>query len=150
MKRINQKITTTVALVLTIGASTLASPQPAEAQVLELATGALNALFNRPPKPIPNQNYAFGTSNLNGNNFNFCLFPCTPGIGQPSIPQAIRPTVPSTGVMPSSGSVVPSGVPGTVAPGVVPGGITPQAVQPTAPRPTVVIPPIRLPINLPF
>lgn len=137
MKRINQKITATVALALTIGASTLASPQPAEAQVLELATGALNALFNRPPKPIPNQNYAFGTSNLNGNNFNFCLFPCTPGIGQPSIPQAIRPTVPSTGVMPSSGSIVPSGIP-------------PQTVQPMAPRPTVVIPPIRLPINLPF
>lgn len=137
MKRINQKITATVALALTIGASTLASPQPAEAQVLELATGALNALFNRPPKPIPNQNYAFGTSSLNGNNFNFCLFPCTPGIGQPSIPQAIRPTVPSTGVMPSSGSIVPSGIPT-------------QTVQPTAPRPTVVIPPIRLPINLPF
>ncbi|AFZ35997.1 hypothetical protein Sta7437_2463 [Stanieria cyanosphaera PCC 7437] len=150
MKQTNQKITATVALALTIGASTLTIPKPAEAQILELATGALNALFNRPPKPIPNQNYAFGTSNLNGNNFNFCLFPCTPGIGQPSIPQAIRPTVPSTGVMPSSGSVVPSGVPGVVPPGVTPSGVPPQTVQPTPPRPTVVIPPIKLPINLPF
>jgi hypothetical protein len=150
MNKLNQKLTATVALALTVGASTLAAPQPASAQVLELAGAALGAIFNRPPKPIPNQSYAFGTSNLNGNNFNFCLFPCTPGIGQPSV----RPTVPPTGMIPSpssfSSSTAINSQVGTIPPGVVPGAIPPQVVQPRPPRPTVVIPPIKLPINLPI
>jgi hypothetical protein len=149
MNRINQKLTSTVALALTVGASTLAAPQPADAQIVELAAGALNAIFNRPPKPIPNQSYAFGTSNFNGNNFNFCLFPCTPGAGQPSIPQAVRPT----GMIPPQASVSRSMVTnrvGTIPPGAVPRTLPPQVVQPRPPRPTVIIPPIKLPINLPL
>jgi hypothetical protein len=129
MKGINQ-ITTVSLIALGVSLSTLATPQPASAQVLELATSAINAVFNRPPKPLPNQTYIFGTNNLHSNSF--CLFPCAP---IPNVP--IRPVAPTP----------PGGVPlQEVNPGV-----PSQAMgQPTPPRPTLVVPPIRLPINLPL
>jgi hypothetical protein len=128
MKGINKKVAALSAIALTVSFSTLATPEPAEAQVLELATSAINAIFNRPRKPIPNQTYIFGTNNLHSNNF--CLFPCapTPPVNVAPPPQAIPPTA------------------------VRPGFTVPQqaAPQPTPPRPILVVPPIKLPINLPL
>ncbi|MBE9169672.1 hypothetical protein IQ238_19810 [Pleurocapsales cyanobacterium LEGE 06147] len=153
----NKKLTAYAAIALTVVISTFSTPQPAEAQVLELATGAINALFNRPPKPLPNHNFSLGTSNLNGNTFNLCLFPCTPG-GMPSpvrLPVEQVPSVSSSTAISSPGSFSQSRVStqtGTLPPGVRPGMPFPGAVvpQPTPPRPALVLPPIRLPINLPL
>ncbi len=131
MKGFNSKLATVSLLALSVSVTTLATPQPAEAQALELATSAINAIFNRPRKPLPNQTYIFGTNNLHSNNF--CLFPCAP------IPNLARP-------------VAPTPQAGFSSQGINPGmGVSPQAMgQPTPPRPTLVVPPIRLPINLPF
>jgi hypothetical protein len=143
----NKKLTASVAIALTVGISTFSTPQPASAQVLQLATGAMNALFNRPPKPLANRNYTFGANNANGNTFNLCLFPCTPG-GMPSpvrLPVGQVPSVSSSSAISSPGSFSQSRVSnqtGTLPPGAVP--------QSTPPRPTLVVPPIRLPINLPL
>lgn len=170
MQNHHKKLTTLSIIAISVSISTISIPQPASAQVLELATGALNALLNRPPKPLPNHNFSFGTNNANGNNFNLCLFPCTPG----SIPSAVRfPTVPGLGAPTVSSTLIsPQGSfsqssvstqTGTLPPGIRPGmplqqgiipgasmPVMPQTIQPTPPRPAVVIPPIRLPINLPF
>jgi hypothetical protein len=154
MNKLNRKITATFALALTVGASTLATPQPASAQIVELAGAALGAILNRPPKPIPNQNYSFATNNLNGNTFSL-------GSSGSSGSSPVRLPVPGatgfapspTGMIPPQGSISQSTVTnqvGTLPPGVVPGAVPPQVVQPTPPRPTVVIPPIKLPINLPI
>jgi len=131
MKGINQKLATVSLLALSVSVSTLATPQPASAQALELATSAINAIFNRPRKPLPNQTYIFGTNNLHSNSF--CLFPCAP------IPNLARPVAP----------VAPGGFsPQGISPSM---GVPTQAMgQPTPPRPTLVVPPIRLPINLPL
>jgi hypothetical protein len=130
MKGINQ-IATVSLLALSVSVSNLATPQPASAQALELATSAINAIFNRPRKPLPNQTYIFGTNNLHSNSF--CLFPCAP------IPNLARPVAPTPRAGFSPQAVNPSM------------GVSPQAMgQPTPPRPTLVVPPIRLPINLPF
>ncbi|AFZ34389.1 hypothetical protein Sta7437_0801 [Stanieria cyanosphaera PCC 7437] len=160
MNKLNRKLTATFALALTVGASTLAAPQRADAQVLELATGALNALFNRPPEQIPNRNLTFGTGNLNGNTFSVGSSPV-----RLPVPGATGLAPAPTGMIPSQGSIsqttvtnqvgtLPSGVvPNSGVPvpsGVIPGAVPPQVVQPTPPRPTVVIPPIKLPINLPL
>ncbi|MBE9169908.1 hypothetical protein IQ238_21070 [Pleurocapsales cyanobacterium LEGE 06147] len=131
MKGINQKLVTLSVIALSVSVSTLATPQKADAQVLELATSAINAVFNRPRKPIPNQTYIFGTNNLHSNSF--CLFPCAP------IPNVARPVAPTP-----SGGFSPQGISPSM-------GVPPQAMgQPTPPRPTLVVPPIGLPINLPF
>ncbi|BAU66185.1 hypothetical protein STA3757_35880 [Stanieria sp. NIES-3757] len=128
----------TFALALTVGASTLATPQPASAQIVELAGAALGAIFNRPPKPIPNQNYSFATNNLNGNTFSLGNSPARLPVSAPIPPQGSI-----------SQSTVTNQV-GTIPPGVVPGAVPSGVVQPTPPRPTVVIPLIKLPINLPL
>jgi hypothetical protein len=176
MKNTHKKLTALSVIAISVGISIISTSQPASAQVLELATGALSAFFNRPPKPLPNHNFSFGTNNANGNNFNLCLFPCTPG----GIPSPVRfPTLPGLGAPPvSSTNISPQGSfsqsrvstqtgtlpPGTIPPtslrpgipvpqGVVPGTpmpMMPQTIQPTPPRPALVVPPIRLPINLPF
>ncbi|MBE9169673.1 hypothetical protein IQ238_19815 [Pleurocapsales cyanobacterium LEGE 06147] len=133
MKGINPKLATLSVIALSVSVSTLATPQKADAQVMELATSAINAVFNRPRKPIPNQTYIFGTNNLHSNSF--CLFPCAP------IPNLARPVAPT-----------PTPPAGFSSQGISPGvGVPPQAMgQLTPPRPTLVVPPIKLPINLPF
>lgn len=161
MNKINPKITATIFLALIT--TSIATPQKADAQVLELATGALNAIFNRPPKPIPNQNYTFGTNNLNSNNFNLCLLPCTPGIGSSPIrlpilgspaptavaPAPISPTgiVPTpslaptlpTGIVPAPGSVSQSQTTVTNQVGTIaPGGIPTNPVLPTGAVPSAI------------
>ena len=138
MNKLNQKLTATFALALTVGASTLAVPKPADAQIVELAGAALGAILNRPPKPIPNQNYSFATNNLNGNSFSLGSSPVRLPVSAPIPPQGSI-----------SQSTVTNQV-GTIPPGVVPGAVPPQVVRPTPPRPTVIIPPLRLPINLPL
>jgi hypothetical protein len=147
MNKLNRKITATFALTLTVGASTLAAPKPADAQIVELAGAALGAILNRPPKPIPNQNYSFATNNLNGNTFSLGSSGSSP-VRLP-VPGATGFAPSPTGMIPPQGSISQSTVTnqvGTLPPGAVP----PQVVQPTPPRPTVVIPPIKLPINLPI
>lgn len=131
MNKINQKLTAFSALVLTVGVTTISTPQKADAQVVELATSAVNAIFNRPRKPLANQTYIFGTNNLHSNNV--CLLPCAPtSTPSPVAPQPVGQAAP-----------VASQPVGQAAP------VTPQTTQPSAPRPVLLVPPIKLPINLP-
>ncbi len=179
MKGLNWKLNHTLAIALTVTISTIASAQTASAQLLEIATGALNALTGnrqqpqiiRQPVPIPSthRNLNFGTNNLNGNNFNFCISGCLPN------PVAASPQQPQYPVFPPR--PVPVGIPqqqgtfastniytrtGTLPPGVVPqrfpvqaGVPAPRVVPPSVPRPlsppprrpVLTIPPIQLPIN---
>lgn len=145
MKLINKKVAAISAIALTASVSSFSTPQPANAQVVELATSAISAIFNRPPRPLPNQIYNFGTGNANGNTFNFCLFPCLPNPTNVSVPTAVRPIVPTQGSFSSSSVQTQTG---TIPPRFP---VPPQAApQPTPPRPLLVVPPIRLPINLPL
>ena len=75
-----------VKIAIITNIATVVMIQPASAQVLELgllAGTALNALFNNnsepeipsTPQPLPERKVTVGTDNLNGNNFNFSLFP---------------------------------------------------------------------------
>jgi hypothetical protein len=169
MKRIHQKLAVLSALTLTTTVTTFSTPQPANAQLVELAAGAISSIFNRPPRPLPNQSYSFGTGNLNSNTFNLCLFPCLPtpnSIPSPvrfPVPTAAAPIAPSPigAPVPTNGSFSSSTVQnqtGTVPPGFIPPTavrpgypVPPQvAPQPVAPRPVLVMPPIKLPINLPL
>ena len=175
MKDLNHKLNTGMAIAITVTIGNLVQAQPASAQLLELATGALNILGIRgqqaapqfiPQQPVQPQNRTFtlGTENFNGNTLNLCFSGCLPS------PTAVRPTLPpvftpqprrtgipqqgsfsSTTVRTQTGNVPPGAA---VRPGVP---ASPQAVPPrTAPvpprpqprRPVLTIPPISLPINL--
>ena len=160
MKSINQKLGTGLAIALTVSISTLAQAQPASAQLLEIAAGALNALTGnrqqpqviRQPVPLPssNRNFRFGTNNLNGNNFNFCFSGCLPNTA------AATPQQPQYPVFPPR--PIPVGVPqqqGTFAStnvhtsnGTLPPGAVPQRfpVQAGVPAPRVIPPPVRRPL----
>ncbi len=127
MKKLNKQLTALSAFALTVGVTTISAPQKADAQIVEFATSAVNAIFNRPRKPLPNQTYIFGTNNLHSNNF--CLLPCTPN-APVARPVAPRPIAPSQQVVRPRTQIPPQAIP-----------------QRTNPRPTLVIPPIRLPIN---
>ncbi|MDJ0576036.1 MAG: hypothetical protein QNJ65_12825 [Xenococcaceae cyanobacterium MO_234.B1] len=130
--------------------------QPASAQniLLDFATASLNTLFNRssnpnnnrqlPPQPVPNSNSTFGTGNMNGNNINFCVFPCVPNGTSPAASRFV-PTIPS-GIVPNRGIVTQQriGLPPGVAPnrGIptqqrigLPPGVVPNRGIPTQ-RPT--------------
>ncbi len=143
MKGSDKKLNLGFAFALTVVVNSLAPAQPASAQLLELATGALSILNSVtgqsapqsapqpspppvvvPQQPIPNRtpNLSLGTGNFNGNNFNLCVSGCLPHAPQPI------PTFPS----------------GTVVRPVTP---VPQAVQPAPNRPVLTIPPIPLPVN---
>ena len=182
MKGINWKLNHTLAIALTVSVSTIASAQPASAQLLEIATGALNALTGnkqqpqviRQSVPIPttHRNLSFGTNNLNGNNFNFCISGCLPNATATTPQQPQYPVFPprplpvgipqQTGTFASSnvytrtGTLPPGAVPvpprfpvqaGVPAPRVMPPSV-PQSLPPRPPaRPVLTIPPIQLPIN---
>ena len=176
-------------IAVMIGLGVVVPSQPASAQniLLDFATASLNTLFNRssnpnnnrqlPPQPVPNSNSTFGTGNMNGNNINFCVFPCVPNGTSPAASRFV-PTIPS-GIVPNRGIVtqqrigLPPGVapnrgiptqrptglpPGTVTqqPNRLPPGVVPNRNIPTQqpnprqnrPRPTIIIPPITLPFSL--
>lgn len=93
-----------LAVTLTVATGCLAQIQPASAQLVELATEALNTLSNSgqqylssPPPPSPGStpqpsvswsDFAgqIGTANLNGNTINLCLSGCIPQTNQPIQP----------------------------------------------------------------
>ncbi|HHP7230332.1 MAG TPA: hypothetical protein ACFCUY_05670 [Xenococcaceae cyanobacterium] len=81
-----KRLITASAIAIVTNITTTVMIQPATAQILELgllAGTALNALLNQnsepkitpTPQPLPERNFTVGTDNLNGNNFNFSLFP---------------------------------------------------------------------------
>ncbi len=165
MKGIDRKLGTGLTIVFTVSIGTLAQAQPASAQFLEIATGALNAITgNKPqpqiiqqPVPLPttHRNLRVGTNNLNGNNFNFCISGCLPNTAtatpQPSqypvfsprtIPMAIpqQSNITSTSIYTRTGTLPPGAIPQRSP---VPGVISP----PPPARPVLTIPPIQLPIN---
>ncbi len=123
--------------------TTFVPVQPASAQILELATGALglvNSVFgksNSQPTPqpvapviIPQQQTAppltpdmkVGAGNFNGNSLNLCISGCLPNSSRT---QAIVPRVNSVNTFPPSPIVQP-------APQVFPPGINPVNTLPSA------------------
>lgn len=155
MKSSDKRLNLGFAIVLTVVVNSLAPVQPASAQLLELATGALSILNSVtgksqsapqsspppvviPQQPIPNQtpNLNLGAGNFNGNNFNLCISGC--------LPNAAQPVPPGAATFPTS--TVPRPV--MPAPQVVqPAMPAPQTVQPAPNRPVLTIPPISLPPN---
>ena len=120
-------------IILTTTLTTIARPQPASAQILEIAAGALNALIRskQPPQPqviqqpvpvpVPTQpngpEFNVGTNNGNGNTLNLCVSNCLPtgapstlnGVYQPPVPATIvqqRPVVQQQGVSTSTSATV--------------------------------------------
>lgn len=111
MKNFTHKINTGLAIALTATVATLAQPQPASAQILEVVSGALGALVKSKqpqpqviqqkvpvPVPVPAQpgrpEFSVGTNNANGNNFNLCISNCLPTGSHPAparIPQQVVP-----------------------------------------------------------
>ncbi len=168
MKGLNNKLNKEIAIATVVVIANLVQAQPASAQLLELATGALNILGLRrqqaapqfiPQQPLQPQNRTFtlGTENFNGNTLNLCFSGCLPNA------TAVRPTPPPSVFTPQQGAFSSTTVrtqTGNIPPGaaVRPGvPVAPQAVPPrTAPvppspqprRPVLTIPPISLPINL--
>lgn len=117
-----------IIITLTATIMTVAQPQPASAQLLEVAAGALNALIGSKnpqpqviqqpvPVPVPMQpsrpEFSVGTNNANGNNFHFCLSNCLPSASNPAptptvIPQQTFPTpMPTPMVVPQQGVTAP-------------------------------------------
>ena len=175
MKGFNNKLNTGLAIAITVTIGNLTQAQPASAQLLELATGALNILGARgqqaaqqfiPQQPIQPQNRTFtlGTENFNGNTLNLCFTGCLPNVTatRPTPPPVFTPqprpvgipqqrTVSTTTVQTQTGTlpqgtVVRPGVP--VAPQAVPPRTAPVPPRPQPRRPVLTIPPISLPINL--
>ncbi|BAZ45778.1 hypothetical protein NIES4102_28040 [Chondrocystis sp. NIES-4102] len=141
MSMINRKFCTSSMIVtLTATMITVAQPQPASAQLLEVAAGALNALIGskKPqpqviqqpvPVPVPTQpsrpEFSVGTNNANGNNFHFCLSNCLPSASTP-----VQPTIPTP---------LPTPV-------VIPQNVTPPIAQQPTTSTTVVNPNNPLPV----
>jgi hypothetical protein len=172
MKGINRNLGNGLTIAVTLGIGILAQAQPASAQLLEIATGALSALTGnsaqsqviQQPLAPTERNLSVGTNNLNGNNFNFCVTGCLPNtatatpqlLPRPVFPPSSMPvSVPQQSSIASSSvytgsSTVPQGLPlqtGVPMSGVIPQGI-PQTFAPRPPaRPVLSIPPIQLPIN---
>ena len=145
----NKSLAIQFAIASTIVLS-LAPAQPASAQILELATGALSILNSvigsgskpqsapqpvAPPVVIPQQtipsspDFTVGAGNFNGNSLNLCVSGCLPN-GTPAnapIPNTVINTFPPTTVQ---------------QPG------TPLPPQPAPNRPVLTIPPVSLPVNL--
>jgi hypothetical protein len=169
MKDLHNKINTGLAIAVTVIFGNLVQTQPASAQLLELATGALNILGIKgqqaaqqfiPQQALQPQNRSFelGTENFNGNTLNLCFTGCLPNL------TATRPTAPppvftspsssvgipqqgiSTGTIQSQTSTIRPGVP--VSPQAIPPTVSPVQSAPEPRRPILSIPPISLPINL--
>ena len=175
MKNLNNKLQTGLAILTLATIGNLTQAQPASAQLLDIATGALKILGLRGQQPAPqliqppavypqNRSTSFGTDNFNGNSVNLCITGCLPRAAAPRpttqpvfVPQQRPVGIPqqgsfsSTTVRTQAGNLPPGAV---VRPGVP---VPPQAVPPrtaTVPprpqprRPVLTIPPISLPFNL--
>ena len=176
MKTINKLHTgLAVALIATIG--NLAQAQPASAQLLDVAKGALTILglqrqaqpqfFAPQPAHPQNRHYTFGADNFNGNTMNLCITGCLPRAAapRPVAPPVFRPqpgvvmqrpgvvnqqgSVSSTIMRTQTGNLPPGAV---VRPGVpVPPQTIPPRVVPVPPRPQPRRPILHIPpISLPF
>lgn len=171
MKGLNNKLNQGLAIAIAVTIGNLAQAQPASAQLLELATGALNILGIRgqqapqfipqqPPQP-QNRSLTLGTENFNGNTLNLCFTGCLPTATRPTPPPPVFMRGPvgvppqgnfssstvrtQTGNLPPGAQVRP-GVPGT--PQGVPPRTAPVPPRPQPRRPILNIPPIPIPINL--
>ncbi len=160
MKELHNKLNTGLMIALMVTLGNLVQAKPASAQLLELATGALNILGIRgqqatqqfiPQQPLQPQNRTFtlGTENFNGNTINLCFTGCLPNLAtRPTPPPAVftpQPGMSSTTVQSQTNTVRP-GVP--MSPQAVPPTVAPVQPAPQPRRPILSIPPISLPINL--
>ncbi|MEL7409816.1 MAG: hypothetical protein AAFN00_23250, partial [Cyanobacteria bacterium J06558_2] len=99
MTNFNRKLTTGLIIALTASVATVAQPQPASAQILDIVTGALGGLLKskrpqpqvvpqRVPVPVPTApkapNFNVGTNNANGNTLNLCISNCLPAGSAPA------------------------------------------------------------------
>ncbi len=175
MKSINNKLHAGLAIVFLATIGNLTQAQPASAQLLDLATGALRILGIQrqqaapqfiQPQPVHPQNrsYTFGADNFNGNTLNLCITGCLPRTtaARPVAPPVFQPqprpvAIPQQGAFSSTtvrtqtsnlppGAVVRPGVP--VPPQAVPPRVVPVPPRPQPRRPVLTIPPISLPFNL--
>ena len=178
MKSINNKLNTGLVIVFLATIGNIAQAQPASAQLLDIATGALKILGLQKPQPVPqfiqpqpvqpqNRSYTFGADNFNGNTLNLCLTGCLPRAAAPR-PVVTRPVAPpvfqpqprpvvipqqgafsSTTVRTQTSNLPPGAV---VRPGVpVPPQAVPPRVVPVPPRPQPRRPVLTIPpISLPF
>jgi hypothetical protein len=133
MKDLHNKINTGLAIAIIGTLGNLAQAQPASAQLLELATGALNILgikgqqaaqqlIPQPPLQPQNRSFELGTENFNGNTLNLCFTGCLPNLA------ATRPTVPPPVFTSPSGSISPTSVPSTSV-GIPQPGVSSSTIQ---------------------
>lgn len=95
-----------IIIALTATIATVAQPQPASAQILEIVSGALGALvrskqpqpqvIQQPvPVPVPVQpgrpEFSVGTNNANGNSLHLCLSNCLPAGSAPAPAPVLAP-----------------------------------------------------------
>ncbi|WP_019504318.1 hypothetical protein [Pleurocapsa sp. PCC 7319] len=147
MTKINRKFNQGLLIALTATLATVAQPQPASAQLLDIAAGAFNAFVKskkpqpqviqqRVPVPVPTPSqprgpeFNVGTNNANGNNFNLCISNCLPS-GHGTVPARYpQQVVPAQVPMRYPQQVVPTRVPTRypqqVAPTRVPAPIAQQ------------------------
>ena len=93
MTNLNRKLNTGLIVALTATLATVAQPQPASAQILEIVSGALGGLLKskqpqpqviqqKVPVPVPTApskpDFNLGTNNANGNTLNLCISNCLP------------------------------------------------------------------------
>lgn len=152
MKSKNKGLAIKLAVTSTIAITCLVPAQPASAQILELASGALS-IFNsltgkskpqpqpapppvvipQRPMPAPIPDFTVGADNLNGNTINLCISGCLP-----NATQAIPPRPNTFNTFPPTNTIPP----GTVAQPATP---VPPQPAPAPNRPVLTIPPISLP-----
>ncbi|MEO0836545.1 MAG: hypothetical protein AAFY16_11315 [Cyanobacteria bacterium J06642_3] len=95
----NRKFNTGLIIALTASLATIAQPQPASAQILEIVSGALGGLLKskqpqpqviqqKVPVPVPTApskpDFNMATNNANGNTLNLCISNCLPPSATPA------------------------------------------------------------------
>jgi hypothetical protein len=117
MKNIYRKLNTTIAIATLATVGSLAQVQPASAQLLELATGALSILgltgqqntsqFLQPQPVYPqNRSLTFGADNFNGNTLNLCITGCVPRTASLPTTSSVFTPQPSSTVIPQQSGVI--------------------------------------------
>ncbi|MEM7593528.1 MAG: hypothetical protein AAF383_18780 [Cyanobacteria bacterium P01_A01_bin.83] len=100
----NRKFNTGLIIAVTASLATIAQPQPASAQILEIVSGALGGLLKskqpqpqviqqKVPVPVPaapsKPDFNMATNNANGNTLNLCISNCLPPGATPA-PQVVQ------------------------------------------------------------